>query len=309
MHSTDLNLLYALDALLAEGSVLGAAKRVGLSPPAMSRTLARIRAATGDPVLVRAGRRLVPSPRANAIRERVRTLVLEAEALLRPAAALDVAKLERVFTIRAADYAVATLVAALDRIVAREAPNVVLRVVPEGDEEIEPLRAGAIDLDIGVQSAVGPELRLQTLFRDELVAVVRAGHPLARAKGASPRLSLQRFAAASHAVVSRRGKLRGGIDDDLAAAKLARRVVRTVPSFLAGAWLASESDYVVMLPRRLAERVAEPLALRIVKLPVAQPPIVVAQMWHPRFDADVAHGFLRDAVRRASQSGRRSVTK
>ena len=160
MSDPDLNLLLTLDALLTEGSVAGAARRLRLSPSAMSRSLARLREATGDPLLVRAGRGLVASPRALELRERIGPLVQEAQAALRPAAALDLAKLQREFTLRTREGFVENFGAALLARLAAEAPGVRLRFVPKPDRDSTPLRDGRVDLETGViGSSTGPELR------------------------------------------------------------------------------------------------------------------------------------------------------
>ena len=175
----DLNLLIALDALLAEGGVTGAARRLGLSPSAMSRTLARLRSATGDPLLVRAGRGLVPTPYAAELRERVHALSRDVLAVLRPHVShLDIASLERTFTIRANEGFVDVLSASLVAAITKAAPHVRLRFAPKPEKDARPLREGQIDLEIGVLGAFAPEARTQSLFRDRYVGVARIGHPL-----------------------------------------------------------------------------------------------------------------------------------
>ena len=149
MDDTDLNLLVALDALLTEGSVTRAAERLRLSPSAMSRTLSRLRAATGDPLLVRAGRGLVPTPRAIELRERVSLLVQDARQVLRPARALDLGSLETMFTLRTSDGFVENFGSALLARLARDAPGVRLRFIPKLDRSTAGLRDGSIDLDTG----------------------------------------------------------------------------------------------------------------------------------------------------------------
>ena len=174
----DFNLLATLDVLLDEGSVAGAARRLGLSPSAMSRALARLRETTGDPLLVRAGRGLVPTPRALELREQVPRLVQDAEAILRPAQAPDLSSLRRTFTLRTSEGFVENFGPELIARVGAEAPHVRLRFVPKPDKEAAPLREGTVDLETGVvEPTTGPELRAQALF-DRLVGVVRAGHPL-----------------------------------------------------------------------------------------------------------------------------------
>ena len=150
MARPDLNLLFTLDVLLAEGSVARAARRLRLSPSAMSRALARLREATGDPLLVRAGRGLVPSPRAIELRERVSQLVHDAEAALRPATSSTSAQLDRTFTLRTSEGFVENFGATLLARVSEEAPGVRLRFLPKLDKDSAPLRDGSVDLETGV---------------------------------------------------------------------------------------------------------------------------------------------------------------
>src|SRR4029079_18894978 len=179
MATPDLNLLVTLDVLLAEGSVARAAQRLRLSPSAMRRALARLRETTGDPLLVRAGRGLVPTPRALELRERVGQLVQDAEAVLRPAEKTDLARLKRTFTLRTSEGFVETFGPALLARIAAEAPGVRLRFVQKPDKDSAPLRDGSGDLQTGVVGPeTGPELRAQSLFRDRHIGVVRHGHPL-----------------------------------------------------------------------------------------------------------------------------------
>jgi DNA-binding transcriptional LysR family regulator len=160
MDDVDLNLLVALDALLAEGSVTGAARRLGLSPSAMSRTLARLRSATGDPLLVRAGRGLVPTPYAAELRARVPALSRDVLTVLSPRVGdLDIASLDRTFTIRANEGFVDVLSASLVAAIIEAAPRVRLRFAPKPEKDARPLREGQIDLEIGVMGAFAPEVR------------------------------------------------------------------------------------------------------------------------------------------------------
>jgi DNA-binding transcriptional LysR family regulator len=153
----------------------------------MSRTLARLRAATGDPILVRAGRDMVPTPRAEALRREVSTLTQAVRSVLQPdGAAFEPAGLDRIFNIRANESFAETFGARLVSAAAAVAPAVRLNFTPKPDKSVEPLRQGLIDLDIGVMGHdAGPEVRIQALFRDRFVGVARAGHPLLEAR--SPR--------------------------------------------------------------------------------------------------------------------------
>ena len=291
MSSPDLNLLVTLDVLLAEGSVAAAARRLRLSPSAMSRALARLRATTGDPLLVRAGRGLVPTPRALELRQRVGPLVEEAEAVLRPAERLDLAKLVRTFTLRGREGFVESFGPALILRVAKEAPGVRLRFVPKSDRDSTSLRDGTVDLETGVVGpSTGPEVRAQALFHDRFIGVLRQGHALS-----ADEVTPTRYAAGSHVLVSRRGLDRDRIDEALQTLGLHRRVAAIVDGFSAALALARGTDLIATVPER------HTLSLRTgmygFPLPVPMPEITVSLLWHPRMDVDPAHRWLRGCVR------------
>ena len=287
----DLNLLITLDVLLAEGSVARAAQRLRLSPSAMSRALARLRAATGDPLLVRAGRGLVPTPRALQLREQVSQLVQDAHAVLRPAHSLDLGEVVRTFTLRTSEEFVERFGPALLARIAQEAPGVRLRFVHKSDKHSALLRDGGVDLETGVVDVgASPEVLTQALFRDRLVGVVRAGHPLSRGP-----LSAARFAQGQHVYVSRRGQDRGQIDDALEAQGLVRQVSIVVAGFNTAIALARGTDLIASVPERYIS--VPPRGLHCFELPVTLPPFTVAMLWHPRQDADLAHRWLRTCLR------------
>ena len=291
MSRPDLNLLIALDAVLAEGSVARAAQRLRLSPSAMSRTLARLRDATGDPLLVRAGRGLVPTPRALELRARAGQVVQEAEAILRPAEALDLKRLERTFTLRVSDGFVENFGPALLTRIGKEAPGLRLRFVPKPDKDSGPLRDGTVDLDTGVIGpATGPEVRAQALFRDRFIGVVRRNHPLSRG-----RVTPDRYAAGRHILVSRRGLDRGPIDEALAPLHLSREIVSIVGGFAAALALARSTDLIASVPARHTGNLRA--GMHSFRLPVSLPEITVSLLWHPRLDGDAAHRWLRGCVR------------
>ena len=292
MSKPDLNLLVTLDVLLAEGSVARAAQRLRLSPSAMSRALARLRATTGDPLLVRAGRGLVPTPRALELRGRVGQLVQDAEAVLRPAEALDLKRLVRTFTLRTSDGFVENfgpdLIARVE-----EAPGVRLRFVPKPDKDSTSLRDGTVDLETGVVGkTTGPEVRAQALFRDRFVGVVRMGHALCRGE-----ITASRYAAGRHILVSRRGLDRGPIDDALDPLGLEREIVTIVGGFSTALALARTSDLIASVPERHTGNLRA--GMHSFPLPVSMPEVTVSLLWHPRLAADPAHRWLRGRVRDA----------
>jgi DNA-binding transcriptional LysR family regulator len=298
MSNIDLNLLIALDALLAEGSVAGAARRLGLSPSAMSRTLARLRAVTDDPLLVRAGRSLVPTPHAVHLRERVPNLTQEVRALLQPATKeLDLAVLERNFTLRANEAFVQVFAARLVAAVTNMAPRVRLRFAPKPDKDVRPLREGVVDLEIGVLDRMGPEVRVQALFADHFVGAVRQGHPLLAGE-----ITAARFAACGHVIVSRRAHMADPVDEALAALGLVRDVVVVAPSFPAALAIACASDLVAHVTdsclsgEQTRQGAPSRAGAQGFRLPVPTAAIAISQMWHPRMDADPAHRWLRGLV-------------
>jgi DNA-binding transcriptional LysR family regulator len=294
MAEIDFNLLTALEALLAEGSVAGAARRLGLSESAMSRTLARLRAATGDPILVRAGRDMVPTPRAEALRREVGTLTQAVRAVLQPdGAAFDPASVDRVFTIRANESFAETFAARLVATVAKSAPRLRLHFVPKPDKDATPLREGRIDLDIGVMGAeAGPELRVQALYRDRFLGVAREGHPLFDAA-----ITAERYAGFGHVLSARRANKESPVDAGLAALGLEQRIDAVVQSFPAALAVVSRSDLLSLAPETYLTAVAEFRGgLKPFPLPVETAPITVSQIWHPRVDADPAHRWLRGVI-------------
>jgi DNA-binding transcriptional LysR family regulator len=293
MARPDLNLLITLDVLLSEGSVARAARRLRLSPSAMSRALARVRDAVGDPLLVRSGRALVPTPRAIELRDPVRALVRDAEALLTPPALPDLARVARTFTVRASDGFVENLGLSILERIRREAPHVRLRFVQKQDKDGAPLRDGAVDLETGVvDETVSPDLRAQALFQDRLVGVVWSKHPLARGK-----MTASRYAAASHVTVSRPSLERGPLDAALDALGLRRESAIVVGGFASALALARGTDLVATVPERHTGNLRE--GMHTFTLPVPTAKLTVSMLWHPRLDADPIHRWLRGCVREA----------
>ena len=301
MSEPDLNLLIALDVLLAEGSVAGAARRLELSASAMSRTLTRLRETIGDPLLVRAGRRMVLTPHAEALRQRTQDAVHGARSVLHPLITeSNFATLQRTFTIRANDGFVEAFGAPLITAVTAAAPLVRLRFAPKPEKTAAHLRDGSADLEIGVLSEMGPEVRVQALFRDSFVGVVRRGHPLESDR----KVSAKRYTDFGHVVASRHGRTNGNgpVDEALAALGLKRMIVAVVPSFPAALAVARASDLIALVPESFmrSQSVHQELSLSsapfIFALPVRTEKITVSQMWHPRLEVDLAHRWLRQLV-------------
>jgi DNA-binding transcriptional LysR family regulator len=292
----DLNLLVTLDVLLQEGSVARAARRLRLSPSAMSRTLSRLREATGDPLLVRAGRSLVPTPRALELRDRVGSLVGEAQSLLRPSEALDLRSLERTFTLRTSDGFVETFGLQLLARATAEAPGIRLNFLQKPEKDSTPLREGLVDLETAViEPTMSPELRAQALFRDRLIGVVGPSHLLANA-----RITARAYVEARHVIVSRSGFDQDAVDRPFLPEGLARRIACAVGGFAPALALARNADLVATVPERHTAALREGLVS--FPLPVHTKAFTVSMVWHPRLDADPVHRWIRACVREVCSS-------
>ncbi|MDU1573661.1 MAG: LysR family transcriptional regulator [Pantoea sp.] len=296
MPDIDLNLLTALDALLTECSVTGAARRMGLSVSAMSRALTRLRAATGDPLLVQAGRQMVPTPYAAELASRVAHIARSAQAILQPPAdRLNLASIERSFLIRANESFVDLAAAALTAELRQTAPLIRLVFVAKRDKAPHALRSGEIDLEIGVLGTDAPELKLRTLFSDRFVGICRRDHPLLQAPG----VTAERYASYPHVVVSRHNKQGGPVDVALASLGWQRRVSVVVPAFANALPLVRASDMLGLVTLSSLNVVASGMAAGDVvpfELPVVTPAISIAAIWHPRLQADPLHRWLRETL-------------
>ncbi|WP_089913363.1 LysR family transcriptional regulator [Lentzea albida] len=293
MDYIDLNLIEALDALLAENSVTKAAARLHTSAPAMSRALARLRRTFDDPLLVRAGRDLVPTPRALELRGEVHAIASRARALFAPSATADPRTAVRVFDLQVTDMLSTTFIPSLIDDLREQAPGISLRLRPENLEDTPALREGLVDLEIGSIRPGDSEIHSESLVTETLIGAVRPDHPLAKVE----EVTAQRFAESDHIVVSRRGRAHGPIDERLAELGLSRRVAAVVPTFASALFLASETDVVCIAPARLARRMLDTLGLCTFPIPVALPSVTVGMAWHPRNHHDRTHQLLRERTR------------
>ncbi|MGW1996396.1 LysR family transcriptional regulator [Embleya sp. NPDC001921] len=288
----DLNLLTALDALLEEGSVTDAAARLHVSTPAMSRTLGRIRRATGDQILVRTGRTMTPTPHALALRATVHDLVQQARSVLSPHTDVDPASLDRTFVLKWHDALAAAAGPALLRSLRAQAPGVRLRFLAEAATDTHDPRRGEVDLEAGAGAPASPEIRHEIVGHDRLVLALRPAHPLCRGP-----LTVEDYAAAEHVTVSRRGRLRDPIDDALEALGMSRRVVAAAPTNATALQFVRHLDLVAAVPRIVGRPALEDLDLRSRPLPLTMPAIPIHLAWHQRYDNDPAHAWLREQAR------------
>lgn len=288
MKTWDLNLLRALDALLATGSVTAAAERLHLSVAATSHTLARAREAMGDPLFVRAGRRLTPTPRALAMKPAIARLLAEADALVAAPGEREAAALERHFVVRAPDGVAVAYAAALAQALREVLPRATLQFVPEVQGDRDALREGRIDLDIGGFTGHAPEVETMELSRQAPLAAVRADHALARG-----RRTLQRYLEATHVAVTPRHGEPSPVDEALARRGLARVIALSVPGSYAALVAAARSPWVATASERIVRAMAPALGLFVFELPFEAPPERLLMAWHPRHGVDPAHGRLR----------------
>jgi DNA-binding transcriptional LysR family regulator len=294
MPTPDLNQLFVLKAVLSENSVVRAAQRLHLSPSAMSRALARVRETVGDPLLVKAGRKLVPTPRATEMRDRVDRLIQEAQAVLLPATAPDLRRIVRTFTLRTSVGFVETFGPALIKCVIDDAPGIRLRFVARQTRDAAGLRDGSVDLETGVVDATtSPELRQLALFADRMVGVTRAGHTLRKR-----RVTAANYAAAAHIGISRQTVDQGWVEEALAVLGLERHVMTTVSGFATAIAVARSSDLVATVPEK--HTAALRAGMNTFALPFALPSIMVSMLWHPRMHADPVHAWLRECVRKTA---------
>ncbi|MFC0709121.1 LysR substrate-binding domain-containing protein [Azorhizophilus paspali] len=290
--SLDLNLLKALDALLAEPSVSGAAHRLGLSQPAASAALARLRHVLGDPLLVRRGNAMVRTARAEELKPRVSALLDEIARTFAPVDAFDPVTSTRRFRILANDYATLVMLTPLAASLRQRAPGIVLEILPFDRRFEERFAAREVDLAVGDADSLRGHRHMQRLFTEHYLSLVRADHPrLGRG-----RVTLNAFLAEDHALVSNRGCVPGVVDKPLAALGRSRRVVLTFPHFLVAPAVVARTDLVMTVPECIARGYAESHALRLFKPPVDAAPFDVAFAWPARSVADPAMQWMRRQV-------------
>jgi DNA-binding transcriptional LysR family regulator len=295
----DLNLLKVLDALLAEGSTVAAARRVGLSQPAVSAALARLRLSLGDPLFVRQGQRLVPTDFAIALRTPLRTALDDLDGLLSGGRAFDPARDTARFVLTGSDFFAELLMPLLAREVLPHAPGLTVQLV-----ELEPadymlhIREGTADLALVPAGTVADWAERETLFTSEFAVICRADHTAAAALTDGAVFPLDRFCAIPHVTFSVEGLLETQSDRALAAMGLRRRVAMTIADFSGVYRAAAQSDLIAVIPRELALHAARALPLRVFRPPIPVGPVPIAMAWHRRSSRNPAHRWLRDTIAR-----------
>lgn len=299
MKGYDLDLLRSFQVLVEEQSVSLAARRLKISEPAMSRQLAKLRQAFGDPILVQAGRRMSPSAFAAGILTRVQDLVRDADTLMETRILQDLSDLSPKFTIRANDLVVAALALPLLQALKRECPHCEVIWAPELDAAAsDPLRDGSVDLYIGATELMKPEIRRQTILRDHMRGLVRKGHPILQ-ETVTPE-TMVRY---DYISVSRRGRGRGPIDWILQNQfGLTRKIAMVVPNYHSMIESMKNTDLILPLPGIVIDHISQDaLGLTAFEFPFALPNVEAFQAWHPRRDMDPVHRWLRETLFRVSR--------
>jgi len=296
IRSVDLNLLKAFDALMTERAVTRAAARIGLSQPAMSHALSRLRGVFHDELFVRTATSMEPTPRAREIAALVAAAIDRIEAALRLGAGFDPATSGATFTAGVAEYAEIALVGPLARAFAREAPAATLRLLAATGRDIaDQLDRGTIDVAVAHIGSLPAHIDSAVLLRDPFVVVARPGHPAASAP-----MSLETYAAQSHVLVSPRGVASGALDGILVDFGLKRRIALLVATYLAIPVALAETDLVATVPRRVAEQIAAASAVAVTPLPIDFA-VTVTMAWHRRAAADPAQCWFRSLLTAAAQ--------
>lgn len=294
LTGADLNLLVAFDALLAERSVTRAANRLGLSQPGMSNALARLRKLFHDPLLVREGMTLVPTPRAESLAEPVRAALVLIQQILDQRPGFDPAVDHATFTLSCSDYSLLMLIGPLVRRLATGATGVTIRVLPRSPDPVRLLRDGAADLVIEpVEIMPDPALASRRLFADRWLCCVWEGNTQV-----GERMTMDTYQRLGHLVYSMggRGQPNSIADQHLRRTRIPRRIEFTVESFLLAPFLLEGTDLVTLVPERAGPHLRRTAAVRFLEPPVELPPITEMLWWHPRHTADPAHAWIRARI-------------
>lgn len=305
-RTLDLNLLRVFDAVMEERSLTRAARSLSLTQPAVSNALSRLRLALGDELVRRSGQGVSPTPRALTLWPAVRDALRQLQQSLAPNNFVP-GQADNQFVLAMADATAAELVPLLVGVLQAEAPGISLRVIPLAtrdprqllDDDTIDLAIGyfpAVLADLSARAQVGKAVPFshQRVYSGDYVCVMRADHPLA-----SGPLTLSRFCAARHLMVSFSGEPHGFIDDALQARGRTRRIVLTVNQFFTAARVVAESDLLTALPRHFLALPNTPQVLVARPVPLEIPAVHVDALWHARHDASGAHAWLRGAVQRA----------
>ncbi|HWO02390.1 MAG TPA: LysR family transcriptional regulator [Blastocatellia bacterium] len=297
LQSFDLNLLLAFEALMIERNVTRAAKRIGLSQPAMSNALSRLRRTFDDPLLARSPEGMAPTAAAHALIGPVRAALAQLRGALEEKPAFDPAASKRTFHLSTSDHVEVTLIPPLVAKLLGHAPRVSLRLTRPRTLFQPPAAqsfADSIDVAIGFfpdVAALDASIHSEVLWEEKSVVLARKAHP--RIKG---KLTLKQFAAEQHAAVFYKTEGQGFIDSLLEQKGLTRRAAIIVPHFASVPFLVAASELIATVPERTADHFATQLKLQVFPAPLAIPPFRMTMLWHERMEADPAHSWLRGLI-------------
>jgi len=294
ISGVDLNLLKLFDALLKEGSVTRAGQRLGLSQPAASRGLGRLRRLLNDQLLIRATNGWELTPRAVALSVPVAKLLDDAREIVAPSV-FDPTTASRRFTIATGDHMALMLLPVLISTLARQAPGIDLVIPTSSGDNVDLLTQGGPDLAIGVFQSLPARFYQRALYEEDLVCVVRNNHP-----EVSDQLTLKNFVSLSHLAVIITGKGKSSIDDALAEQGLTRRITMQIPHFLVAPMIVSESDLILTIPRKLAYKMRLSVPIKILELPLEVTSFTPSMIWHERQHKDPGHIWLRNLIMQIS---------
>jgi DNA-binding transcriptional LysR family regulator len=290
LRQVDLNLLLSFQALVEECNVTQAARRMFLSPSAMSRVFERLRRMFKDELLVRTPNGYTATHRALRVYTELELILPKLDGLVR-GSAFDPASARDSFRIAVPDSISITILPALMERLAKHAPRIQLQVLALDEDVHKNLEANLLDLAILLNGA-HPSLRTESLFRDEFVCLLARNNPLA-----SPKLTMDRYLNAQHLSISLRGTHVKLIDETLGARAHQRDVRLTVPYSFSVALIIERTDMIATVSKRLAKHLLGNADIRVVPAPAQFPTFTYAQMWHPRYDSDPAHKWLRESIR------------
>lgn len=297
--AVDLNLLRVFEAMMLELNTRRAGERLGLSQPAVSSALGRLRHLTGDALFVREGNRMVPTARAEALSAPIRGALRQIEDALRRAVRFEPESADHVFRILGSDYFSTLLMPPLAAAVRDAAPGITLQMLQHPSAAVVPLLAeGAAEMAVDARIDVPDWVASRELYESFMVTVARRDHPALRRAGLHPgaRIPAELFCALPQVLMSMDGGLSGTIDRALEGCGLRRRVALTVPHFHAVALVVAEAGLIGNLPVHFARRVAPLLGLEIYRPPVDPARLDVMLYWHRRLDGDPAHAWLRERI-------------
>lgn len=306
--AVDLNLLKVFDAMMTERSATRAGERLGLSQPAVSSALARLRRVTGDDLFVRDGNRMVPTPMAVSIRDPVRQAMQQLEDVFSEVAGFDPGTSRRRFTIIGSDYFSALLMPRLLRTISEEAPRTIVSMLDvPSNAVVQRLSEGTVDAALDRAIETPGWVHHRSLFTSHLLCVAARDHPEIAAHGTKPgeRLPPELFCRLPHAILSMDGSLAGSLDQALKQQGMVRHVAATLPHFQAVALSVAESGLIASLPVHFARHIAEYLPVELYLPPVDPPRVETRLYWHRRLERDPAGIWLRERIVSALDLDRR----